>query len=130
MILQKGITKIDQQFGKRSVTVFTSMKAFKRHTLINCRPLTGRMHQIRVHLAYLNAPITGDETYGGKPFYLSSVKKNYKIGKFVEEQPLIQRLALHAYRIKFRMLTGDFKEVIAPYPKDFRVLLHQLEKNI
>jgi len=126
----KGITKIDKQYGKRSITVFNSMKAFKRHTLVNCRPLTGRMHQIRVHLAFLKAPITGDETYGGKPFYLSSVKKNYKIGKFEEEQPLIKRFALHAYRIKFRMLKGDFKEVIAPYPKDFRVLLHQLEKNI
>lgn len=129
-VLPKGIVKIDMQNGKRSVTIVSSMKAFKRHTLINCKPFTGRMHQIRVHLEYLKAPVTGDVTYGGKPFYLSSIKRNYKIGKFAEEHPLIQRLALHAYRIKFKLLRGDYKEVIAPYPKDFRVLLTQLEKNM
>ena len=56
-------------------------------------------------------------------------KRNYKIGKFAEEQPLIQRLALHAYHLKFRLLSGGYKEVTAPYPRDFRVLLQQLEKN-
>jgi 23S rRNA pseudouridine955/2504/2580 synthase len=128
--LPKGATRIDLQYGKRSVTVFNSMKAYKRHTLINCRPKTGRMHQIRVHLAYLNAPIAGDITYGGKPFYLSTIKRNYKIGKFEEEQPLIHRMALHAYRVRFKLLSGDYKEVKASYPKDFRVLLNQLEKNL
>jgi len=129
-ILPKGTTKVDLRTGKRSLTIFNSMKAFKRHTLINCKPKTGRMHQIRVHLAYLNAPITGDVNYGGKPFYLSSIKRNYKISKFETEQPLIHRMALHAYLVKLKLLTGDYKEVIAPYPKDFRVLLNQLEKNI
>lgn len=88
------------------------------------------MHQIRVHLAYLKAPIIGDIAYGGKPFYLSSIKRNYKIGKFAEEQPLIQRMALHAYQIKIELLSGDYKEVIAPYPKDFKVLINQLDKNM
>jgi len=125
-----GTTKVDLRHGKRSVTIFNSMKAFKRHTLINCKPKTGRMHQIRVHLAYLKAPIIGDITYGGKPFYLSSIKRNYKTGKFAEEKPLIQRMALHAYQIKIKLLSGDYKEVKAPYPKDFKVLLSQLDKNI
>jgi len=126
----KGTSQIDERYGKRSVTIFNSLKAYKKHTLINCNPVTGRLHQIRIHLAYLKAPITGDVTYGGKPFFLSSVKRNYKIGKFAEEQPLIQRLALHAYHLRFRLFNGDYKEVTAPYPKDFRVLLRQLEKNI
>lgn len=127
--MSKGTSHIDERYGKRSVTIFNSLKAFKKHTLINCNPVTGRLHQIRVHLAFLKAPITGDITYGGKPFFLSSIKRNYKIGKFAEEQPLIQRLALHAYHLKFRLLSGGYKEVTAPYPKDFRVLLQQLEKN-
>ena len=127
--MPKGTSHIDERYGKRSVTIFNSLKAYKKHTLINCNPVSGRQHQIRIHLAFLKAPITGDVTYGGKPFFLSSVKRNYKIGKFAEEQPLIQRLALHAYQLKFRLLNGDYKEVTAPYPKDFRVLLQQLEKN-
>ena len=127
--MPKGTSHIDERYGKRSVTIFNSLKAFKKHTLINCNPVSGRQHQIRVHLASLKAPITGDVTYGGKPFFLSSVKRNYKIGKFAEEQPLIQRLALHAYHLKFRLFTGEYKEVTAPYPRDFRVLLKQLEKN-
>jgi 23S rRNA pseudouridine955/2504/2580 synthase len=129
-VYPNSTAKVDIRHGKRSVTLFNSMRAYKRHTLINCRPKTGRMHQIRVHLSYLNAPITGDITYGGKPFYLSSIKRNYKIGKFSEEQPLIHRMALHAYMIRFKLLSGDYKEVIAPYPKDFKVLLSQLEKNM
>ena len=129
-ILSNGLVKIDPQHGKRSVTLFNSMRAYKKHTLINCRPQTGRMHQIRVHLAFLKAPIIGDVTYGGKPFFLSSIKRNYKLGKFEEEIPLIRRLALHSYRAKFKTLSGDNKEIIAPYPKDFKVVLNQLEKNI
>jgi 23S rRNA pseudouridine955/2504/2580 synthase len=128
--MSNGVAKIDLRYGKRSITVFNSMDAYKMHTLISCMPKTGRIHQIRAHLASLKAPITGDIAYGGKPFFLSSVKRNYKIGKYEEEHPLIQRLALHAYRIKFKMLSGDYKEVISPYPKDFRVLIHQLAKNI
>jgi len=129
-IHSNGTARIDMRQGKRSVTLLNSMRAFRKHTLINCIPKTGRMHQIRVHLAYLKAPIVGDIAYGGEPFYLSSIKRNYKISKFAEEQPLIHRMALHAYRIGFKLLSGDFKEVIAPYPKDFRVLLNQLEKNM
>jgi 23S rRNA pseudouridine955/2504/2580 synthase len=106
------------------------MKAYSRHTLVKCRPKTGRTHQIRAHLAFLKAPITGDVLYGGKLFYLSSIKRNYKIGKFEEEHPLIKRLALHAFRVKFKILSGDYKEVTVPYPKDIRVLLYQLEKNL
>jgi 23S rRNA pseudouridine955/2504/2580 synthase len=125
-----GTAKIDVRHGKKSITMLHSIKAYKRHTLIHCKPETGRMHQIRIHLSYLNAPISGDVTYGGKPFYLSSIKRNYKIGKFEEEQPLIQRMALHAFQIRFKLLSGDYKEVKAPYPKDFKVLISQLEKNI
>lgn len=128
-ISSNGLARIEARFGKKSITVFTAVKAFRSHTLVKCIPITGRMHQIRAHLAYLNAPIVGDLNYGGKPFLLSSVKRNYKLGKYEEELPLIRRLALHAYRIKFKVINGEYKEVIAPYPKDFRVLLDQLRKN-
>ena len=128
-VSSNGLAHIDPRSGKKSITIFTAVKAFKGYTMIKCVPITGRMHQIRAHLAYLHAPIVGDLSYGGKPFMLSSVKRNYKIGKYEEELPLIRRLALHAYRVKFQVKTGEYKEVIAPYPKDFRVLIDQLNKN-
>lgn len=128
-IVQGSAARIDYRHGKKTLTLFTSLKAFRNHTLIKCQPVTGRMHQIRVHLSYLHAPITGDLTYGGTPFYLSSIKRNYHLGKYEEERPLIKRLALHARSITFPLLDHSDKMVEAPYPKDFEILLKQLEKN-
>ncbi|MDX1628771.1 MAG: RNA pseudouridine synthase [Fulvivirga sp.] len=126
--LSNGTVKIDAR-GKRAVTYITTMKAFKQHSLVSCQPVTGRMHQIRIHLSSLQAPITGDLTYGGRPFYLSSVKRKYNLKKGTEEQPLIKRLALHARHIKFKGLKEEVIEQVAPEPKDFKVLVKQLDKN-
>ena len=92
-----GIVKISRSEGKPAQTWFTSLQSYRFHTLIECRPVTGRMHQIRIHLAYLKAPITGDEQYGGKPFFVSSIKRGYNLKKAHEEQPLLKRMALHAF---------------------------------
>ncbi len=125
----KGTVKIDHRDGKASNTTFSSLEAFKMHTLVSCSPHTGRMHQIRIHLKELKAPITGDTTYGGHLFYLSSVKKNYNLKKWTEEQPLISRMALHAFSLSFEGMDEKKIEVEAPYPKDFRVLTEQMRKN-
>ncbi|HVD99308.1 MAG TPA: RluA family pseudouridine synthase [Cytophagaceae bacterium] len=125
-----GIVKIDREKGKIAETFFKTIKAYKKYTLLKCMPVTGRMHQIRIHLACLKAPIVCDETYGGKMIYLSELKKKgFNLKHDTEEQPLIKRVALHAYSLKFRLMDGEEKEVIAPYPKDFDVLVKQLEKN-
>ena len=124
----KKIVKIDYKKGKKAKTFVHTLKVYKRHTLVECLPVTGRMHQIRVHLASKNAPITGDSAYGGKPFYMSDIKANYKIKKYTEERPLIKRMALHAYELSFTLTSGKEVNVQAPYPKDFAVLLKQLEK--
>ena len=126
--LANGTVKTDRK-GKEAMTYFTTLKAYKLHTLIECRPVTGRMHQIRVHLARHGAPITGDVLYGGKPFYLSQVKRKYNIKRDTEEQPLIRRHALHAFKLAFKDLSDNIVEVEANYPKDFQVLVQQLDKN-
>lgn len=127
--LSTGTVRIDKQQGKEAVTFFNTLKAYKAHTLIECQPITGRMHQIRIHLASQGAPITGDESYGGKPLYLSQLKRNYNLKKWTEEQPLVQRLALHAFRLEFKLPDDKKVSIEAPYQKDFRVLITQLEKN-
>ncbi|MEL7145381.1 MAG: RluA family pseudouridine synthase [Bacteroidota bacterium] len=125
----KGTVKIDYRQGKPSSTQFSSLEAFKMHTLIACKPRTGRTHQIRIHLSDLKSPITGDTAYGGRLFYLSSVKRNYNLKKWTEEQPMISRMALHAFSLGFQNVAGEKVVIEAPYPKDFRVLVDQLRKN-
>lgn len=125
----KGIARVNNLKGKPATTYFTTLKTYYTHSLIECRPITGRLHQIRVHLAYLKSPICGDELYGGKPLYLSKLKKRFNLKKDTEEAPIMQRVSLHAYSIGFQGMNEELIEVVAPYPKDFAVLIKQLEKN-
>jgi RluA family pseudouridine synthase len=123
-----GTVRISKE-GKEAQTRFTTLKTFKNHSLIECSPVTGRMHQIRIHLTLLKAPITGDETYGGKPFFLSTVKRGFNLKKTTDEEPLVKRMALHAFSLEFALLNGEKTTVEAPYPKDFKVLVKQLSEN-
>lgn len=122
--------RINKVEGKEAETVFFTEKAFKNHTLVRCYPLTGRMHQIRIHLACLKSPIVCDTVYGGNPIFLSSLKKRYNAsrGEEEEEQPIMRRVALHAVSLTFANLKGDIVTATAPYAKDFGVLVKQLEK--
>lgn len=119
---------INKQEGKPALTVFNSLKYYRHYTLVECRPVTGRMHQIRIHLASQRASIAGDEMYGGKPVYLSSIKRSYRLGKDQEEQPIMKRFALHAREVTFNIADEEEITVSAPYPKDFEVLLKQLDR--
>lgn len=121
--------RIDRQKGKSAETIFFTLQAFRRHTLVECIPITGRMHQIRVHLQCLKAPIVCDPTYGGADVYLSDLKRNFNLKKYTDELPIIQRVALHAHSLSFRLLNGEVVKIEAPYPKDFAVLVKLLEKN-
>lgn len=124
----KGTVTISRQEGKRAETWFNSLRYFKHYTLVECRPVTGRMHQIRIHLATQRASIAGDEVYKGKPVFLSELKRNYRLSKEQEELPIMKRFALHAYEITFRINPEEEITVQAPYPKDFETLLKLLEK--
>ncbi len=127
--LKDGMVKIDRQLGKIAETIFNTIKVYKNHTLVECQPITGRMHQIRIHLTCLKAPIVSDELYGGSMLYLSSLKKKFNLKKDTEEEPIIKRVALHAHSLSFVLLDGSPITVEAPYPKDLDVLVKQLDKN-
>lgn len=125
-----GYVVIDNQEGKPAQTNFNTLKPYRRHTLIECKPLTGRMHQIRIHLATLKASIVEDTRYGGTHLYLSDLKKKFNLKQDTDEKTLISRFALHAYELGFTLLDGEWKSFVAPYPKDMRALMTQLEKNV
>jgi 23S rRNA pseudouridine955/2504/2580 synthase/23S rRNA pseudouridine1911/1915/1917 synthase len=74
--------------------------------------------------------IVCDELYGdGKPILLSSLKKKFKLSKDEEEErPILSRLALHSYRLKF-VLNGKEFNLEASLPKDLRACLQQLRKT-
>jgi RluA family pseudouridine synthase len=129
-ILKKedGLVEINRR-GKPAQTWLSSLEAYRNHTLVECRPNTGRTHQIRIHLASFGAPITGDKDYGGKPFFLSSIKKGFNLKKDTDEMPLMKRMALHAFGLEFRDLGGNLLRAEAPYPKDFHALVRQLRAN-
>src|SRR5271157_3016307 len=87
--------------GRPSVTQFRVLESFGRFAWVECRPLTGRTHQIRLHLAASGAPVLNDALYGDPAavLLLSGLKRGYK-GREAE-RPLISRLALHASALGF-----------------------------
>jgi 23S rRNA pseudouridine1911/1915/1917 synthase len=103
--------------AKPAQTVYTVAERFAGFTLVELAPKTGRTHQLRVHMAHIGHPIVGDYTYGGRmitprdilpPSALTSppAKRSPKtqssaLSPQSFDTPLIERQALHAYRLQF-----------------------------
>lgn len=99
------------------------------YAFMECRPLTGRTHQLRVHLAAAGAPVLNDPFYGAPEIklLLSDLKRGYK-GRD-EEKAMIERLALHASELTLKH--PDTREPItlqASLPHEFEVALKYLRK--
>lgn len=126
-----GLMCVDEKNGKKSKTKFEVLEHFSRfgYALLKCEPLTGRTHQIRVHLRHLDLPIVGDELYGGKPLWLSRLKKDYRLKEGREERPLISRVALHAEELELpHPVTNELLKITAPWPKDLKVAVKYLRQ--
>ncbi|MEM8893083.1 MAG: RNA pseudouridine synthase [Bacteroidota bacterium] len=126
--LSVGAVKIDKREGKAASTIISTILTYRGYTLLECKPVSGRMHQIRIHLSATGMPIISDHLYHGDDIYLSSLKPKYNLKKWTEELPLIKRVALHATKLEFKGLSGEQIDAEAPYPKDFEVLIKQLDK--
>lgn len=99
-----AIQTVNEQ-GQRAVTSFKVWQRGDGISVLEARPQTGRMHQIRAHLAHLGHPIVGDELYGSAMAF--------------EKHALM----LFAYRINFPTPTGGRETVSAPLPTNFAAFL-------
>lgn len=117
--------------GKTAETRWRLVERLGIASLLRCWPLTGRQHQIRVHLQLLGLPLLVDPLYAGtEAFHLSDVKGDYRASRRHEERPLIARLTLHAEAVRFaHPRTGAAVRVEVAAPKDLRALLNQLRKH-
>jgi hypothetical protein len=100
--------------GKEAVTAYRVLQPGSTASLLECRTLTGRLHQVRVHLDAIGSPILGDELYAPPAIAKGA-----------------PRLALHAHRLVFKHPTsGQMIDITTPWPTDLRSLLkrHRLER--
>jgi 23S rRNA pseudouridine955/2504/2580 synthase/23S rRNA pseudouridine1911/1915/1917 synthase len=127
-----GRMEASEKHGKIALTKFKTLQNYKADiSLVEVYPETGRTHQIRVHFLAIGHPLLIDEMYGSEePFLLSSVKKRYKLSKLQEnENPLMNRLTLHASKLSFKHIKDEqLISIEAPLPKDFVAVIKQLEK--
>lgn len=125
-----GRACVDARHGKPSVTRYRVAEHLAGHTLLECVALTGRLHQIRVHLSAIGHPLAVDPLYGGgEALMLSAFKIDYRPNRRGGERPLIGRLTLHALRVAFEHPAGTGPvSYHAEPPKDFRATVNQLRR--
>jgi len=99
--------------GRDSMTEYTVLETFTHHTLVEVHPLTGRTHQIRLHMDFIGCPIVGDTLYGRKTPTIS-----------------LGRHFLHASRLTIRLPRESQPRTFeAPLPQELQRVIDQLRKE-
>jgi len=111
-IHRKRMKATSAEKGRMAISIFEVLEYLKGATLVKVKILTGRTHQIRVHMAFTGHPLLGDVTYGGK-----------RLEKKAEH-------FLHSHRLALKHpVTGKQLEFIAPMPDRFARILAQLRQE-
>lgn len=107
-----------RKHGRNAVSLWKVRKRFEKFTLLNVEIKTGRTHQIRVHLSFINHPVVGDETYN------SGRDKTVKDPKTRQTIAELKRFFLHAERLAFtHPLTEEKMDFYVPLPEELKNLL-------
>jgi 23S rRNA pseudouridine1911/1915/1917 synthase len=111
---RKRMAVVPVQKGREAVSEYTTLESFRHHTLLEVHPITGRTHQIRLHLAFLGCPVAGDTVYGLRKPSLP-----------------LERHFLHAARLTI-CLPGEAepRTFFAPLPPDLAGILAQLRNEL
>jgi 23S rRNA pseudouridine955/2504/2580 synthase len=118
-IAQGNYNKIQQAH-----TLFTLKRTWGNFSLLNAELITGRTHQIRVHLAHLGFPIAGDDKYG-------DFELNKQLQKEHGADPLLKRMFLHASIFVCKHpVTGDLLRLEAPLPNELQVFIKKLDATL
>lgn len=113
--------------AKHALSYYEVLERFRGFTLVKIQPRTGRTHQIRVHLLHVGCPVLADKLYGGRDSF-KATELDSKLPRD-QEEILIGRQALHAFRLRFRHpRTDQWIEAEAPLPPDMRRVLDSLRK--
>ena len=122
---------IDQRKGKDAITEWKLLADFGTVALLAVFPLTGRTHQIRIHLQSIGLPLAVDPLYGSKVgLFLSEFKADYRLGRSQVEKPLIDRLTLHSYQLEFKETIPNAPNCfVARLDKRFAATIKMLTKH-
>ena len=113
------------EMGKPAITHYRVAEKFRAHTRLRLRLETGRTHQIRVHMAYLNHPLIGDQSYGGRPRPPKGATP-----ELFELLRSFKRQALHAVKLSIaHPITGEMMTWQAPIPDDMVQMTQALRED-
>ena len=111
--------------GKEAITIYRVIERFNGFALLEIKILTGRTHQIRVHMSHIRHPIVGDNMYGGKVLYEWQIRND----EAAAQEPVMARCALHSWKLKINHpKTGERMELEAPLPSDMQKTLELLRE--
>lgn len=106
--------------GKKARSEYKVLQNYNFFSFLKVRLITGRTHQIRVHMKSIGHPVIGDQKYGSDARFVKGLNnRNCDIGEKVLS--VINRQLLHAYKISFEHpMTSEIITISAPLPDDFR----------
>ena len=124
------VMRANPKRGKPALTRWKLLADFGPFAFLAAEPVTGRTHQIRVHLKNIHLPLAIDPLYGSvRPLMLSDFKPGYRLKKGKDEPALIDRLTLHAYQIEIPADLDKPTTFVAKLDKKFAAVIKALTKH-